>query len=96
MEVFASNGAKIISVTDRVTRSSTSGTTASISNGSYLDTSITGLTTADDWQVLTAAISPPQGQAAFDTVTTTSNGSFRIANNMGVTSAYDYIIIRSG
>jgi hypothetical protein len=96
LEIYASNGTKLISNTSRAARAATSGTTSSITTGNYLDVSVSGMTSADDWQVFAAPVSPPSSQyARFHTITR-NTGYFRVQNDMGVTSAFDYIVIRSG
>jgi hypothetical protein len=96
LEVYAANGTKIISVSSRVSRSVASGTTSSINNGAYIDVAITDLTANDDWQVFVSATSPPQNINSKFQDCTRHSGYFRITNNMGVASAFDYVVVRTG
>jgi hypothetical protein len=96
LEVFAANGTKVIEASSRVTRSFGEGTTSSITHGSYVDVSVTGMTSSDDWQVFSTPNSAPNSTAARSHDTQRFSGYFRISNNMGVTSTFDYIVIRSG
>ncbi len=96
LQVFASNGTEIINSTSRVTRSVSSGTTASIANGSTVDTYVTDFANDDTWQVFTSANTPPNSYNMMNQDITKHSGFFRIENNMGVSSTFDYIVVRSG
>lgn len=96
LEVYAANGTLLIDVSSRVARSVTDGTTVSISDGAYLDTTVTDMTSGDDWQVYVSANSPPQSLNARFQDCTRHSGYFRITNNMGVASTFDYIVARTG
>jgi|TARA_R110000772_G_scaffold6662_1_gene23249 hypothetical protein len=95
-EVYAANGTKIIDLADRVSRSVTSGTTPTITSGSYYDVSITDMTNADDWAVFAYANTPPNSLNARFVDCTRNTGSFRVSQSMGVSSSFDYIVIRTG
>lgn len=96
LEVYAANGTKVIEASSRVTRSFGSGTTSSITHGSYVDISVSGMTLGDDWQVFSTPNSAPNSLSGRLHDTQRHSGYFRISNNMGVTSSFDYIVIRSG
>jgi len=96
LEVYAANGAKVIEASSRVTRSFGSGTTSNITHGSYVDISVTGMTSGDDWQVFSTPNNAPSGLSGRSHDTQRYSGYFRVSNNMGVTSSFDYIVIRSG
>ena len=96
LEVYAANGTLLIDVSSRVARSVTSGTTATIANGAYLDTSVADMTSGDDWQVYVSANSPPQSLNARFQDCNRYSGYFKITNNMGVASTFDYIVARTG
>jgi len=96
LEVYAANGTKVIDLADRVSRSVTSGTTPTINSGSYYDVSITDMTNGDDWAVLSYPNSPPNGLDARHVDCTRTTGSFRISQSMGVSSTFDYFVIRTG
>jgi len=63
LEVYAANGTKVIEASSRVTRSFGSGTTSNITHGSYVDISVTGMTSGDDWQVFSTPNNAPSGLA---------------------------------
>jgi hypothetical protein len=96
LEVYAANGEILIDINSRMTRSVTSGTTASIANGASVTVTVTGMQTDDYWQVFVAPLTPPQNINARFQDCTRNSGSFTITNNMGAASAFDYVVIRSG
>ena len=96
LQVYAANGTLIIDVSSREARSWGSARTATISNGSYLDTTVVGLTSGDNWALYVTPVSPPSGFNSQAYSSVRSSGSFRISNDMGVSSAFDYILIRTG
>ena len=62
----------------------------------YIDVAITDLTANDEWQVFVSATSPPQNINSKFQDCTRHSGYFRITNNMGVASAFDYVVVRTG
>lgn len=96
VEVYAANGTKVIEVSSRVTRSFGAGTTSTITDGGYVDVSISGMTSGDDWQVLTAPNNAPNSMDSRFHDTTRYSGYFRVTNNMGQSSTFDWIVLRTG
>ncbi len=97
MTVYASNGStKLIEVTSRTTVAVQRGTTASITSGSSLDTNITGMDTSGNWQVFIYPLSAPSSANSDNFSQSVNTGFFRITNSMGVTSAFDYFVVKSG
>lgn len=96
LEVYASNGTKILDGSSRVTRSVTSGTTATINTGNSLNVSVTDFANDDTWKVFTSANNRPNSFNVRLQDVTKHSGYFKITNNMGVNSSFDYIVVRSG
>jgi len=96
LEVYAANGTKVIELSSRVTRSYGSGTTSTITNGNYVDVSITGMTSGDHWQVVVSPNNAPNTFFGRNHDTTRHSGYFRVTNNMGQSSSFDWIVIRTG
>ena len=95
LQVFASNGVEILNNNSRVTRAVSSGTTATINTGNTLNVSVTDFANDDSWQVFVAANSPPNSINVRLQNVTKHSGYFKITNNMGVNSSFDYIVVRS-
>lgn len=97
LEVYASDGiTKLIEVTSRCTTAVTRGTTASISSGSSLDTTITGMANDGNWQVFIYPNSAPSSANSDNYSQSVNTNYFRITNNMGVSSTFEYFVIKSG
>ena len=97
MEVYASNNTKIILNTTRGARELGSGTTSNITSGSSVQTSFTGLQNTDNFQLLISPNNAPIESTlsdSWDVVKGTN--AFTITNNMGRTSSFDYIVMRTG
>jgi len=96
LQVYAANGTLIMDVSSRGARSVGNARTASITNGSYIDVTVSGMTSGDNWAVYVTPVSPPSGANSQNYDSVRNSGYFRISNNMGVSSAFDYIVIRTG
>jgi hypothetical protein len=97
MEVYASNNRKIILNTTRGARELGSGTTSNITNGSSVQTSFTGLQNTDNFQLLITPNNAPFESTLCDNWNVVkANNVFTITNNMGQTSSFDYIVMRTG
>ena len=97
MEVYASNNTKIILNTTRGARELGSGTTSNITSGSSVQTSFTGLQNTYNFQLLISPNNAPIESTlsdSWDVVKGTN--AFTITNNMGRTSSFDYIVMRTG
>tara|TARA_R110000796_G_scaffold147081_2_gene263871 strand:- start:1093 stop:1395 length:303 start_codon:yes stop_codon:yes gene_type:complete len=96
LEVYAANGTIIIDVSSREARSVGSDRTASIANGAFVDVTVSGMTSGDNWAVYVTPVSPPNSFNSQKYTSVRNSGYFRITNNMQVASAFDYIVIRTG
>ena len=99
MEVYASNGTKIILNTTRGARELGSGTTSTITNGNAVQTSFTGLENTDNFQLLISPNNAPIESILCDSWDVVkSTNAFTITNNMGINnpSSFDYIVMRTG
>jgi len=95
MEVFTAAGTKVIYTSTRGTRFLGSGTTSNITSGGSQTISFSGIDTSDKFQVFVTPNNPPSGNQDNWSITKSTN-QFVIANNLGQTSSFDYIVMRSG
>lgn len=96
MEVYSSGSVKIIEVSSRCTVSVARGTSASISSGGFVTINVTGMADDGNWQVFTYPTSAPNTSSSDNYSQTINTGSFRIDNDMGVSSTFEYFVLKSG
>jgi hypothetical protein len=96
LEVYSSGNTKIVTIDSRCTRVAASGTTASISNGGFASVTVTGMSNIDSWQVFVSPNSSPSSTLSADFYTVKGTNAFSVFNDMGVSSTFDYFVIRSG
>jgi hypothetical protein len=95
MEVYTAAGTKVIYTSTRGTRFLGSGTTSNIISGGGQTISFSGIDSSDKFQVFVTPNNPPSGNQDNWSITKSTN-QFVIANNLGQTSSFDYIVMRSG
>lgn len=96
MEVFTAAGTKVIYTSTRGTRFLGSGTTGSITSGSSETVSFSGIDTSDKFQIFVTPNNAPTSDLADNWTLTKGTNQFVVANSMGQTSSFDYLIMRSG
>ncbi len=96
LEVYSSGSVKIIEVSSRCTVTVARGTTSSISSGGSTTVNITGLANDGNWQVFVYPSSAPNNSSSDNYSQSISTGSFQVNNSMGVSSAFEYFVIKSG
>ena len=96
MEVFTAAGTKVIYTTTRGTRFLGSGTTGNITSGSSETVSFSGIDTSDKFQIFVTPNNAPTSDLADNWTLTKGTNQFVVANSMGQTSSFDYLIMRSG
>jgi hypothetical protein len=96
MEVYSSGSVKLIEVSSRCTVSVERGTSASISTGGFVTINVTGMANNGNWQVFIYPNSAPNNLNSDNYSQTINTGSFRIDNDMGVSSTFEYFVLKSG
>lgn len=96
MEVYSSGSVKIIEITSRCTVTVARGTTPSITSGGSTTVNITGMANDGNWQVFIYPNSSPNSVLADDYSQSISTGSFQVNNSMGVSSTFEYFVVKSG
>jgi hypothetical protein len=98
LEIYGTNGVKILDVSDRVTRvvgGTNESTTSSVPNFGYVDIPVTDMVNDDSWLVLVYPTNTTDSESSLKYSVVLSTGSFRLSNYTGAATPFKYLVTRT-